>query len=1018
MGCNQSKTKSAKKKKDEKAKSRNGTEAGEMMVSEVNRPPTAADVPAEQPSDARTSQAAREAGSEGQHASAADQPNAATQSEETTYDNLQSASEQARLSQGRRSAGASAAAENDAELKEGEAAAAAAAPSDARYSAADGAQTPPISPHPAENGEDEDAAAAAAADNGNDDANDSDTTPGLDATSAPAGMAAADAEPQPASADAPEEGAAAADATHHDETSEQSDVDFQVMTEDPATHDDAPTFHEELQTPGADAEEAAEEAEQHGAPTPSSGAPSTPHFETEDADAAPSPPFHATSDAEAVTPTAQEQAPEPTPQPRTERSSASHSRSGAPMLHTAAREEKRRQSFLSSMGGSEANTSPMARRGQRKLSQTSSTGQRKARQERPPWVDVVPPPVEQEAEEAEPHSAYTHEASHASSPMVSAAPPHVEQIDADIGTPSAQRSEQQHQPSSHASQEHSAPRSAVRESPPASAYQTYRTPSSAADAAPAAAAMPPPYDTASEEDEEAPVIPEAALPAETPKERMAARRRRNSAAAAEVITAHSAAAPPPMYATATHEDPSRPRTPRPHRQAQRTQTSVAPSAPVPPQHQQLLRPPVVSPIPFRAAYTDPSPAAETAASTQHRAPTTQMPPPTAYYMDGPNRSPRRLSLDPSVMAAIETSTSALVRAHTPIAPGSSNHSPNGVNRGAAAQRALPPSTLDAAAYRDPGKLPPSHLMDPVYGPAAAGESRRLYGGDAAAGGRPASSGGAPGSANGNAGRTPAAVVAGPRSAASSRNAPSAPPSRKAAPASRDYGAHRYGDEVDEVEDPHQHQPAYRNPYADAVQSRSGFEPLYSAQQGPRGGSAQPYEPSLTDEAPANAAVLRAGAQASSSHGGRSNGGAAGGAAPSSKPSSAMWSPADGPSLQGDDEEEEPNHYEEAEEQDGAYADPAEDEPSGEPEAYEEGDDDDYEQEGGDGDAADGDAPPPPPEDADYAGETAVAAVPGNDGYVVERQEPEWQLLNPPPEENKNLYQQAKFVAQMRNVTPI
>jgi hypothetical protein len=1097
MGCNQSKTKNAKKKAAGDKK-KDGSRAGEMMVSEVNRPAPEGEATSRQ-SDAHPSQAGRngtEQGSEAQQAAAAQQrPNAESESPETTYDNLQSESEAARQSQERRT----------------DAAASATPPASATGAAAAAAAPEQTE----EEGEEKEEEAATGA--------------GADATavghrsaehnsnrSAPA--ESAPLSPKPAEGEAVADTAADANnnnnivttAAHvtvpQEDTSEQSEVDFQILSEE-----EAPTFHTEPQTPGEEEAKGGEEASARGK---SSETATTPNFQfaEEDVLSAPLPPAPV-SEAEAVTPMAQETAPEPTPQPHTDRSSASHSRSSAPVLHTAAREEARRQFRLSSLGSephqrslNNSGAGPK-RRGLRKMNSASSPPKRKVAQERPPWVDVVTPPIESlEEEPPEQEAAEYHSEDHV---LYAAAPPvppspkapaaaavphrHVEQIDAEARTPSVHHSERLalERPS-----ELPAPRSAARATPPLEQHQqpikpTHpkqpRHPAQPVHRIPAA----PPSESASEQE---PVVPAAAMPMETPRERMAARRRRSSVITAEVIQLAPQQQPqqqPPQQAQDNTDGFSGPRTPRP----QRTQAPL----PIPPQHLQHLRTPPAAvaaapPIPHRTVYTDPGPASETEPQhQQRRAAATAMPPPTAYIMDDAGRGPRRLHLDPSAMLAIEASTNALVRAHTPVATGSGTRATH-KDPSVMSQRSLPPSTMDSAFYREPGKLLPSHLIDPVFGPtsgsplvqdgrgpydseadaaAAAAPSHGSQAGRSKAGfsahGSPAQSGigsGADGYArpapmNTNGSAVAAAAVtnggrSGARSSASSRSgalrAAATYTAAKPPPGSSDFGSYRYGDDVDAVGESASYQ---HMTYSASSNSRGGFEQQYSNPQEPRERSAQPYEPSLTDEVPANAAVLRpGGAQqhpnntggAASSHDSRSNAGVGGAAAAfqPSKQSSAVyskasWSPADEASLHGDDDDDDhaveyedevvserakaayqPRSY--AEEHDAAYYnDNGAEEEEKEAEIAAMVLDDDG------GAPAVGAAAGSFEEGAlegvageDTAGETttAVAAVPSSEGHMSERAEPEWQLMQPRPEENKSLYQQAKFVAQMRNVTPI
>lgn len=1108
MGCNQCKAAQVKKrKKEEERKKERAEEANDAEVS-ASHPSAQAAGTSPRQTDAHTSQAAQV--TDGEHP----QANADSQSEETTYDHLQSESERAKGSQERQSDNANPPAEGDnapapadTELKEEEAAAGTAAPAGeaGEHTPATDRAASMADAHSAEEGE----TAAAAAEE------EKSTTPAEKSGASSTRATAADNA----------QSTTVAPAALQEDTATQSEIDFEAVTEEheapPTSHDDVPTFHEEPQPSSAK-----EEEEVHIKTLDSQ---STPNFQSDKEEeevgaAVPAPLPPTTSDAEAVTPMAQDRAPEPTPQQPayTDHSSASHSRTGAPFLHTTARSEQRRLSQPSFTAPEQNSRRATAaeRRGLRKTSNGNSlpTKKKKSLQERPPWADVITPPVEPLEEErerngvvanAENHDLYTGVSPALPSSNAPAPHRHVEQIDAEGCTPSVQRSDRL--ASGQVSRDQSVPRLAARQTPP----QEYQKPQQYTqqqqqqqqqysierlDRSPAAPSFEP--------SEQQSVIPAAAMPMNTPKERVAARRRRSSAtstsASAELIhrppppSAHLGNGAVTAVAPGLH-------TPRPQRITQ------PPPRSIPLQHVQQVRTAAAAPlIPFRTAYTDPSPAAE--ASGQHRVPTTQMPPPTAYYMDDVTRGPRRLSFDPAAMAAIETSTAALVRAHTPVASGSARYKDPSIM----SQRSLPLSTMDAAAYREPGKLPPSHLVDPVYGPASAyassQEGRSPYGeqlappsnGGAASvsagGGRSKAGSSVPGSTaqsfSGNVKQSQAkggsapssaasAGAAAPRqvgrSTASSRSgvpgaaAPYA--SVKAPPGSGDFGVNRYGDEIDAVSESASSylNVLYPQSYdARSSNSRTRYEPHYSNPQEPREPSAhsyEPYEPSLTDEVPTNMAVLRpdvgrninavktaVGAGASSSAGAPSNR-AAGAAATASQPSKlssavhskASWSPADGPSLNDNDagnnaeydeideqQQQQQQHHSGYEDGAAAYQSNSyveaqdvegEEEEEGKEEAYANDDHDAedaagaYEEEEEASDAAQ------PQHGANTVETTTtrtvatttvtVATAPSVEGQVAERQEPEWQLLQPPPqEENKNLYQQAKFVAQMRNVTTI
>ncbi|KPA83671.1 hypothetical protein ABB37_01930 [Leptomonas pyrrhocoris] len=848
MGCNNSKTKSAKKKKGEN-RQRDGTEPGEMMVSEISRPAAPENAPPPpQQSDAPSSQVAGETAATGGEAQPADDHQSAKPPSEAA-DPAAEAAEAAKR-------------EEEAAVGQG---------------AAAGEEHPSIA-------------------NRSDKAADASTT-----------EATVTRGPQ------------------QDGTSETSELDFQIVSEE------APTFRtENPQTPpdgGENEEPERQPPQQRGvgsAAATNSAVASTPKGQSAPEEALSTsrrpPPPAAATDAEAVTPVAQDRAPEPTPQPRTERSSAapSHrsSAAGTPFLRPAAGNPQRRPSHTSSTAEEEPNPRPVG--GPRKASSGSSPAKMKKRRafhEHPPWVDIVPPPGEQVGER-EPEEEEERYNGYARAPPARRAPAkrrYIEQIDTDGRTPSEQQ------------------RWAGR------------------------APVGPPSETSENEL----IISADAMPNSTPKERVAARRRRNSGgpAAGEVIAKPP---PSPQPHTAAHaEAPSALRTPR--SQPAQQQTTAPPHTrtplPVPPQHVQHRRAPAAAPpIPVRTSYTDPSASAE--ATEPRRALATQMPPPTAYYIDEATGGPRRLSMDPVAMAAIETSTAALIRAHAPAALGSSGD--RNMDPSVMSQRSLPPSTMDAAMYRDPGKVPPSHLIDPMYAPAAVGpfasENHRQYGDVAppadGAAGRSRVASNAPNSAsqsfNGGSRRNEAGA------AGAAAHVPTRPP-----PGSSDYGAHRYGDEVDAVSED-----------APSSEHRTPYEVPTNAAQ-------QQQQPS--------------GVRDGSGYGGAASASASHPSKPSSAmPSKASWSPADGPSL----EVEAP----------GAE--------------YSEEEVPDYGAGGGDDDAAAADAGSAHADDAATVTTTAMTAVPANEGHVVERQDPKWELLQPPQEENKKLYQQAKFVAQMRNVTPI
>ncbi|KPI86918.1 hypothetical protein ABL78_4011 [Leptomonas seymouri] len=737
-------------------------------------------------------------------------------------------------------------------------------------------------------------------------------------------------------ADTSNQDVAATRAPLQDGTSEQSDVDFQVLSEEP------PTFYTEPQTPQGDGE-----GEQHGqsASARISQPTSSPDLQAAEDGAlqAPlTPPAAAAAagGAESTTPTAQEGVPEPMPQSRTEGSSAtpSHrsSSAGAPFLHTAAREEQRRQSRVSSMADGLRPLQAGSRGGGSRRTSQSGSPSKKSAQERPPWVDVMIPPVEhvEGKGQMEEYGEYA------------MAPPsshrYVEQIDAEGRALAAPPSE-------------------------ASEYEQ--------------------------------AFPEAAMPASTPMERVAARRRRFGGAAAGGVQVP----PPQIHAV--------------------TQTNFL----VPWMH----APPAALLIPHRAAFTDPNP--KTEEQGHHRVPATQMPPPTAYYVDEASGGPRRLHLDPATIIAIEASTRSLVRAHTPVATGSSGD--HNRNPSMMSQRSLPLSTMDAAMYRRPGKLPPSHLLDPVYGSVGVSqsipESHHPYGEvtppsiSAAAwpNGDSSSLGRALQNVNGSSKRNPPTDAA----AASRADAPLSVSGRssasrstprltsKAPPSSSDYGAPRYGD----VDAANINASSYRQPpYEVTSNSRAGLHSQYSNPHDPHKRSDLPSEPSAAG-ASANAAGMRRGMHGSSSQHDRSNEygvGVASASHPSKQSSvihsTASWSPAEGASLRGDECEAEYG-VDDGEAAEDAY------QPSShaQAEGVEEYDDAAaaatgvYNEHTGDEVPSRGEEQPTPTM-------TAVAAVPANGGHVVERESPEWQLLQPSPDGNRNLYQQAVFVAQMRKLTPI
>lgn len=1103
MGCNQCKAAQVKKKKKEEERKKERAEAADNAEVNASHPSAQAAGTSPRQTDAHTSQAAQV--TDGEHP----QANADSKSEETTYDHLQSESERTKGSQERQSDNANPPAEGDnapapadTELKEMEVAAGTAAPAGEA-----GVHTPAT-----------DRAASMA-----------------DAHSAGKGETAAGAEEEKSTTPAEKSGAsstraAAADnaqsttvapAALQEDTVTQSEIDFEAVTEEheapPTSHDDVPTFHEEPQPSSAK-----EEEEVHIKTLDSQ---STPNFQSDKEEeevgaAVPAPLPPTTSDAEAVTPMAQDRAPEPTPQQPayTDHSSASHSRTSAPFLHTTARSEQRRLS-QPSFTAPKPNSRPATAAERRDLRKTSNgnslpTKKKKSLQERPPWADVITPPVEPLEEEKERNGVVANAENHDLCTGVSPALPssnapaphrHVEQIDAEGCTPSVQRSDRL--TSGQVSRDQSAPRLAARQTPPQEyqKLQQYTQQQQYSierlDRSPAAPSFEP--------SEQESAIPAAAMPMNTPKERVAARRRRSSATSTPAsASAELVHRPPPPSAHLSNEAVTAVapglRTPR---------ITQPPPRSIPLQHVQHVRTAAAAPpIPFRTAYTDPSPAAE--ASGQHRAPTTQMPPPTAYYMDDATRGPRRLSFDPAVMAAIETSTAALVRAHTPVASGSARYKDPSIM----SQRSLPLSTMDAAVYREPGKLPPSHLVDPVYGPASAyassQEGRSPYGEQlappsnggaasvSAAGGRSKAGSSVPGSTaqsvSGSAKQSQAKGLAAPssaasagaaaprqvgRSTASSRSgvpgaaAPYA--SVKAPPGSGDFGVNRYGDEIDAVSESASSylNVLYPQSYdARSSNSRTRYEPHYSNPQEPREPSAQsyePYEPSLTDEMPTNMAVLRpdvgrninavktaVGAVVSSSDDAPSNR-AAGAAATASQPSKlssavhskASWSPADGPSLNDNDagnnaeydeidEQQQQHHsgyedgaaayqsnsYVEAQNVEGEEKEEGKEENEGKEEEYA-NDDHDAEDAAGAYEEEEASDAAQPQHGANTVETTTtrtvatttvtVATAPSVEGQVTERQEPEWQLLQPPPpEENKSLYQQAKFVAQMRNVTTI
>ncbi|KAK7201467.1 hypothetical protein NESM_000209700 [Novymonas esmeraldas] len=180
-----------------------------------------------------------------------------------------------------------------------------------------------------------------------------------------------------------------------------------------------------------------------------------------------------------------------------------------------------------------------------------------------------------------------------------------------------------------------------------------------------------------------------------------------------------------------------------------------------------------------------------AAAHEYRPTTTYLPPPTAFNKEAAGGAPPRLSLHPGVIAAIEASTTALVQAH--------RLPPHPAASGPVAGR-LPASAADVAAYRDAVPLPPSHLCDGVY--------------------------------------TATSIALATTESCSSHRSASDRPSPAAAAADQQPRHH----DADAVS-------------AGATREAGTYEPQYSNAHEPREGSVGAYEPSATDEAPTNSAVL-------------------------------------------------------------------------------------------------------------------------------------------------------------------
>lgn len=744
-----------------------------------------------------------------------------------------------------------------------------------------------------------------------------------------------------------------------EETSQGSDVHFEVLDTD---EDAAVTEHEEWPAVGE------EEEEEPQKPQPLQGSTGAPR--------APPPPN--LTDAEALTPMAMETAPVPTPvrsaagggKARGSAAPSSNTSFHGPKQQPAGAGPRRPTSRKPSVAGSSVSAGAYA--SSRRPSCRPTKKQEQRLHQRPPWQSIV-----SELDEDEDYEYGHSPAARPRLPGAAAAPT----TNTRPPPPGSQRS--------------------------ATSEEYYRVMAPAHPAT--AAAAPPSLSTSSTEL----VVHEAELPASTPTERIAARRWRAG-------MGQTAVADPPAMELAVHPRSSRgASTNTSHPRQRRASRQVA----------------VLPPIPYRQGYTDPSPGA---APHAHRPATTYMPPPTAFAMrsSADGSASARPVLDPKVfVAAIEASTTGLIQAHNPrvtaptaaAAPAPHAHHDGSMAPSLSASLAsrLPVAGADATVYREPVKLAPSHLCDPVY----SAEASVLAGSAAAA---PAGNGSVSASASTYSRSSQQArpqtvsVPAQPQppqpqrqavyASPSQQSQRSAPASRAAAPASTAASSYKaptasdtrpraavrqrapapsagYGDDVDAVS-------VDASSYRSAQEVGSGYEQVYSSAQEPRERSAVTYEPSVTDEAPpTSASMLQANAASR-------NGVAATNVAARAKENAAR----DEDSYDGyaEDEQQQQQHQREpswsaaeGEDEYDAYDDDGKVQaPSAEPEEA--------------AASANGDAENEPA----TATATALTAMPSSDGHVVEHKDPEWQLLQPPPAENRRLLNQAKFVAQMRNVTPI